>query len=190
MRRPGRPNRSPLPLWPPSRPAMTGLWPNRNGLEPGQHERRVSPAPELNYFATQGIPPMVEALDRLAARGQPLKAALFLDTTIMNDADLTTRPGKELFYITIRDWFSKIPPRHWAAIGGRPIVWLYDAQRVWRFDQSTFDYVTEHFQQDFGGRTPYIIRELQWERTKNVGYDAQIWADGMYAWGAAPYGSA
>jgi hypothetical protein len=158
--------------------------------EPGQYSRRVAPAPELNYFATEGLPPMVEALDRLYAAGTPLKIALFLDTTILNDEDLTTDHGKRIFYASIRDYYSRIPPRHWAAIDGRPIVWLYDAQKVYRFDQSTFDYVTEHFQQDFGGRTPYIIRELQWERTKNLGYDAPMRADGLYAWGAAPFGFA
>jgi hypothetical protein len=29
--------------------------------EPGQYARRVAPAPELNLFATQGLPPMVAA---------------------------------------------------------------------------------------------------------------------------------
>jgi hypothetical protein len=158
--------------------------------EPGQYYRRVAPAPEHNYFATEGIPTMVEALDRLAAAGTPLKIGLFLDTTILNNADLTTDQGKRVFYASIRDYYSRIPPRHWAAIGGRPLVWLYDAQKVWRFDQSTFDNVTERFQQDFGGRSPFIVRELQWERTKNVEQDAPMRADGMYAWGAAPFGFA
>jgi hypothetical protein len=158
--------------------------------EPGQYDKRVAPAPELNYFATEGIPPMVEALDRLAAAGTPLKVGLFLDTTILNNADLTTDAGKRVFYASIRDYYSRIPPRHWAAIDGRPLVWLYDAQKVWRFDQSTFDNVTERFQQDFGGLRPFIVRELQWERTKNVEQDAPMRADGLYAWGAAPFGFA
>ena len=38
--------------------------------EPGQYPRRVAPAPAYNYFSTQGIPPMIEALDRLRARGK------------------------------------------------------------------------------------------------------------------------
>ena len=156
--------------------------------EPGQYDRRVAPAPELNYFATQGIPPMVEALDRLAARGQPLKVGLFLDTTIMGDADLTTRQGKQTFYLTIRNWFSRVPPRHWAAIGGRPIVWLYDAQRVSAFDQSSFDYIYEQFPRDFGGLSPYIVREWQWKDSKNVGPPTPIRTEGLYGWGAAPSG--
>jgi hypothetical protein len=156
--------------------------------EPGQYDRRVAPAPELNYFSTQGLPPMVEALDRLAARGQPLKVALFLDTTIMNDADLTTRQGKDAFYFSIRDYFSKIPPRHWAAIGGRPIVWLYDAQRVSAFNQSTFDDVYRRFPLDFGGLSPYIVREWQWRFSKNVEPPEPVWTEGLYGWGAAPSG--
>jgi hypothetical protein len=158
--------------------------------EPGQYNRRVAPAPELNYFATEGIPPMIEALDRLERAGTPLKVGLFLDTTIMNDEDLTTERGKQILNASVRDYYSRIPPRHWAAIGGRPLVWLYDAQRVYRFDQSTFDDLTMHFQRDFGGLTPFIVRELQWERAKNVGTDAPIRADGLYAWGAAPFGFA
>ncbi len=88
------------------------------GASPGQYHRRVAPAPELNYFATEGIPPMVEALERLADAGTPLKIGLFLDTTILNDEDLTTERGKQIFYASIRDYYSRIPPRHWAAIGG------------------------------------------------------------------------
>ncbi|MFN8523993.1 MAG: DUF5010 domain-containing protein [Chloroflexota bacterium] len=156
--------------------------------EPGQYGRRVAPAPELNYFATEGLPPMVEALDSMAAEGKPLKVGLFLDTTIMNDEDLTTERGKAIFYATIRNYFSRIPPRHWAAVGGRPVVWLYDAQRVARFDQSSFDYVYERFPRDFGGMRPYVVRESQWERTKNVDRDDLIHTEGLYAWGAAPFG--
>jgi hypothetical protein len=156
--------------------------------EPGQWERRVAPAPEQNFFATEGLPPMVEALDRLASRGQPLKVALFFDTTIVGDADLTTRQGRQAFYLTIRDYFSRIPPRHWAAIGGKPIVWLYDAQRVYKFDQSTFDYVYENFPRDFGGLSPYIVREWQWRESKNVEPVHPIRTEGLYGWGAAPSG--
>lgn len=156
--------------------------------EPGQYNRRVAPAPELNLFATQGLPPMVEALDQLEQSGRSLKVALFLDTTILNDEDLTTQRGKDILYATIRDYYSRIPPRFWAAIDGRPIVWLYDAQRVFAFDQSTFDYVYEQFPQDFGGLRPWIVREWQWYTAKNTASDAVIHTEGLYSWGAAPFG--
>ena len=155
--------------------------------EPGQYSRRVAPAPELNLFATQGLPPMIDALQQLDQEGRPLKIGLFLDTTILNDEDLTTELGKQIFYASIRDYYSKIPPRLWAAIGGHPVIWLYDAQRVGAFDQSTFDYVYEHFAQDFGGLRPFIVREDQWY-TERAPTNRVIQTEGMYGWGAAVFG--
>ena len=156
--------------------------------EPGQHNRRVAPAPELNLFATQGLPPMVEALDTLRAAGRPFKVGLFFDTTILNDEDLTTPQGRAVFYATIRDYFSRIPPHHWAALGGRPLVWLYDAQRVKAFDQATFDHVVTRFPRDFGGLVPYIVREHQWYRARVAPPQPLIRSDGLYLWGAGPFG--
>jgi hypothetical protein len=158
--------------------------------EPGQYPRRVAPAPELNYFATEGLEPMVTALDRLAAQNTPLSIGLFLDTTIMNDEDLTSVRGQEIFYHSIRNFYSKIPPRHWAAIDGKPLVWLYDTQKIYKLDQSTLDYVYDRFPYDFGGLHPFIVREAQWERSKNTGVDAPVSSEGLYAWGAAPFGFA
>jgi hypothetical protein len=40
--------------------------------EPGQHNRRVAPAPELNLFATEGLPPMIEGLRLLEEQGRSL----------------------------------------------------------------------------------------------------------------------
>jgi len=156
--------------------------------EPGQYNRRVAPAPDRNLFATQGIPPMVDALRQLDAAGRPLKIGLFIDTTILNNEDLTTDRGKQIFYATIRDYFSRIPPRYWAAIDNRPIVWLYDAQRVSAFDQSTFDFVYDRFAEDFGGLRPWIVREWQWYSAKNTGSYQVIRTEGLYNWGAAPFG--
>ncbi len=155
---------------------------------PGQYTRRVAPAPELNLFSTQGLPPMVEALEGLRAEGRPFKVGLFFDTTILNDEDLTTARGRAVFYATVRDYFSVIPPQHWAAIGGRPLVWLYDAQRVKAFDQRTFDDVYARFPQDFGGLSPYIVREHQWYRGRVAPPQPILRTEGLYLWGAAPFG--
>jgi hypothetical protein len=155
--------------------------------EPGQYNRTVAPAPELNLFATQGLPPMVLALEQLDQAGHPLKIGLFLDTTILNDEDLTSDRGKQIFYASIRDYYSRITPHLWAAIGGRPVVWLYDAQRVGAFDQSTFDYVYAQFAQDFGGLQPFIVREDQWY-TERTAAGRVIQTEGVYGWGAAPFG--
>jgi hypothetical protein len=156
--------------------------------EPGQYNRRVAPAPDRNLFATQGIPPMLEALQRLDQAGTPLKVGLFFDTSILNNEDLTTDRGKQIFYATIRDYFSRIPPHYWAAIDSRPIVFLYDAQHVSAFDQSTFDYVDARFSQDFGGLHPWVVREWQWYTAKNTGSNDVLRTDGLYNWGAAPFG--
>jgi hypothetical protein len=156
--------------------------------EPGQYAQRVVPAPERNLFSTQGIPPMVAALQTTTARGTPLRVGLFLDTTIMNNEDLTTERGKQVFYASIRDYFSRIPPALWAAIDSRPVIWLYDAQRVAAFDQSTFDYVDDHFAQDFGGLRPYIVREAQWYTAKNTTTSDVLRTEGVFGWGAAPFG--
>ena len=65
-------------------------------------------------------------------------------------------------------------------------MWLYDAQRVGNFDQSSFDYVYEHFAQDFGGMRPYIVREWQWYQSRPT--NEVIKTEGLYGWGAAPFG--
>ena len=155
--------------------------------EPGQYAKRVAPAPELNLFATQGLPPMLAALQQLDQEGHPLKIGMFLDTTILNDEDLTTDRGKQILYASIRDYYSRIPPHLWAAVGGQPVVWLYDAQKVGAFDQSTFDYVYSHFAQDFGGLRPYIVREDQWY-TERAPTNRVIQTEGVYGWGAAVSG--
>jgi hypothetical protein len=80
---------------------------------------------------------------------------MFYDTTILANADLTTPAGKEYFYVNVRDFYSRIPPKYWAAIGGKPIVWLYDTLWVAKFDQSSLDYLSDRFAQDFGGLRPY-----------------------------------
>jgi hypothetical protein len=155
--------------------------------EPGQYDKRVAPAPELNLFATQGLPPMIAGLQQLDQEGHPLKIGLFLDTTILNNEDLTSDRGKQIFYASIRDYYSQIPPHLWAAVGGQPLIWLYDAQKVAAFDRSTFDYVYDRFGQDFGGLRPYIVREDQWY-TERAPTNRVIQTEGVYVWGAAPFG--
>jgi hypothetical protein len=155
--------------------------------EPGR------PGHSFNLFAghdwsTEGIPPMVDALDQLATAGTPFKVGLFYDTTILANADLTTPNGKAYFYVNVRDFFSRVPPRHWAAIDDKPIVWLYDTQWVARYDQSTFDDLSDRFAADFGGLRPYVVREFQWYRSKGVQPAHVIHTDNFYGWGAAPSG--
>jgi hypothetical protein len=156
--------------------------------EPG-HPGRTTSVTAPHYWSTEGIPAMVEALDRLRADGAPpLQVGLFYDTTILANADLTTPSGKEYFYVNVRDFFSRIPPRYWAAIDNRPIVWLYDTAWVSAFDQSSLDYLSDRFAQDFGGLRPYVVREAQWQTSKGVDPPQPVRSDGLYAWGAAVAG--
>jgi hypothetical protein len=155
--------------------------------EPG-HPGRTTGMTCPYYWSTDGIPPIVEALDVLAERGAPLQVGMFYDTTILANADLQTPAGKEYFYVNVRDFYSRIPPRHWAAIGGKPVVWLYDAIWVTGFDQSSFDYLEERFAADFGGLRPYVVRELQWDVSRGAEPPHAMRSDGLYGWGAAVFG--
>jgi hypothetical protein len=155
--------------------------------EPG-HPGRTTSQTYPHYWSTEGIPPMVQALDRLAAAGKHLQVGMFYDTTIMANADLTTPAGKDYFYVNVRDFFSRIPPKYWAAIGGKPIVWLYDTLWISKFDQSSIDYLSDRFASDFNGLRLYVVREAQWEQSKGVEPPQMLRSDGFYGWGAAPSG--
>jgi hypothetical protein len=69
-----------------------------------------------------------------------------------------------------RDFYSLVPPRHWAIVDERPIVWLpaVDAPRA-------LDLLRETFEKGIA-RTPFVVAELSWKDTK---------ADARYAAGAA-----
>jgi len=124
-----------------------------------------------------GLPHLVRACDYLDRQGLEYpRVALFYDTstlrhnrtTVNGEAidnrqiDLSTPDGKAWFYCSIRDFFSFIPPRHWAAIEGRPIVLLYSPSFAARQDPELFPYVRERFGLDFGVE-PYIIKQTAWE---------------------------
>jgi hypothetical protein len=156
--------------------------------EPGHPGRTTGPTAP-NYWSTEGIPAMVEALDRNRAAGAPpLQIGMFYDTTILANADLTTAAGKEYFYLNVRDFYSRIPPRYWAAVDNKPIVWLYDTIWISKFDQSSIDYLSDRFANDFGGLRLYVVRESQWQESKGVIPPSPVSSDGLYAWGAAPFG--
>jgi hypothetical protein len=129
-----------------------------------------------------GLQNLVAAELALIGEGQaPPKIGLFLDTNSLqyqNDGqplDLTTDTGKLVFYTMIKDFFDQVPPGLWATIDARPIVFLYTSAYASAYDQTTFDYINQHFQSDFG-TTPYIVRETSW-----VG----VTTDEAYTWGSA-----
>lgn len=134
------------------------------------------------HWSYAGIDPLVQAREELQREGlNPPSIGLFYDTsTLQNNGwhfhvDLTTDYGREWFYATVRDFFSMVPPQHWALIEGRPIVLLYASAFAKNYDQSVIDFTKEHFAQDFSGRTPYIAAEVSWN----------VEADDKFAWGGA-----
>ncbi len=137
--------------------------------------------PGYDSWSFQGIMKMTEAYDIMKNIGEdPPQIGLFYDTSTLQHnpagkhVDLTTIDGKNWFYHTIRDYFSLIPPRMWATIDGRPIVFLYSSAFAAKQDPKALDYVYESFEKDFACR-PYIIKEVSWQGN----------ADATYAWGGA-----
>ena len=126
--------------------------------------------------------PLVKAAEELIREGKrPPAIGLFYDTSTLQynswgvHIDLTTDYGKRWFYASIRDFFSLIPPRLWALIDGRPVVMLFSASFARAHDQGCVDFVKAEFPRQFGGRVPYIIREVSWH----------VQADNVCAWGGA-----
>ncbi|MGQ9730369.1 MAG: DUF5010 domain-containing protein [Candidatus Zipacnadales bacterium] len=120
-------------------------------------------------WSFQGLPHLVRACDYMRRMGETCpKIALFYDTSTLahngenRRIDLSTDDGKAWFYCTIRDFWSFIPPRHWAAIEGRPIILLYASAFAAKQDPALFPYVRKRFQADFGV-DPYLIKQTSWE---------------------------
>lgn len=149
----------------------------------GEPSQRLPGQPVAHQpWSFAGIPPLVAARDALLQEGRnPPKIGLFYDTSTLlynaagRQVDLTTAAGREWFYETVRDFFSLVPPRHWAMIDGKPIVFLYSSAFAVAHDQACIDFLATSFAREFGGRTPFVVREISWQaRTEQV-----------YAWGGA-----
>ena len=148
--------------------------------EPSQRIENARISQQSWSFA--GLPQLINAREKLIAEGNdPPRIGLFYDTSTLqwNHAhrrvDLTTDEGRQWFYETIRDFFSLVPPVHWAMIDGHPVVFLYSAQFATAHDQACFDYLKQSFARDFSGRTPFVVREMSWK----------VNTDSVYAWGGA-----
>lgn len=137
---------------------------------------------ERQPWSYSGLTPLVAAREELVARGlTPPRIGLFYDTsTLQHNAwnrhvDLTTGEGRRWFYESVRDFFSIIPPEHWAMIDGQPLVFLYSAGFAARHDQTCIESLRAEFARDFGGRTPHVVREISWN----------VATEQVYAWGGA-----
>jgi hypothetical protein len=149
---------------------------------------------KYTLWSFKGIKPLVAAHDRMTAEHKedtskplPPKIGLFYDTSIFllnqtdgqinlrgEPIDLTTKFGREWFYVTIRDFFSLIPPAKWAKIDGKPIVFLYNASFYADTETRVFDFIRANFKADFGTDL-FMVRNFDW-----LGR-----ADAWYVWGGA-----
>ena len=148
-------------------------------------------------WSTDGLEPMIEALDELAAQGAPSpKIGLFLDTYVLEGADLTN-PKKQSWLATqIKGFFRRVPSGHRATQDGRPIIWLYLSDYANGFDQDTFANLSDRLEGDLGAR-PFWVAETSWANptwTDGQGrrhFDpARLMPfDAFYRWGAASSGT-
>ena len=134
------------------------------------------------HWSYAGMAPLVQARNELLAENKkPPRIGLFYDTSTLQHnqwhkhVDLTTEFGKQWFYATVRDFFSLVPPKHWAMMDGKPIVLLYSAAFAKRHDEGFLEYTRTQFAKEFGGRIPYIAKEISWH----------VQADNTVAWGGA-----
>jgi len=133
------------------------------------------------HWSDEGLPTLVAARERLIAEGKtPPAIGMFFDTSTLQHneggyhVDLTTDAGRLWFYGTIRNFFSRIPPRHRATIDGRPLVFLYSVAFARRADERLFFAVRKMFQRDFGTDI-FLVKQHGWPGR----------ADSEYEWGGA-----
>ena len=140
-------------------------------------------------FSIQGLEVLSEALVARESSGRRSpRVGLIFDTSTLQhgervvresadaQTDLSTDEGKDFFFKHIRDFFSLIPPRHWATVDGRPLVWLYSSPFAYGFGPDLGPYVRERFRHHFGGLEMFLVADVTWG---DIGQDATS------AWGAA-----
>ncbi len=149
--------------------------------EPGRYDE----------WSFAGIPPLLKAHERMIAehrrsKGGPLppKIGLFYDTSTLmigrypqkkdGKIDLTTPGGRDWFYVTIRDFFSMIPPDKWARVDGKPVIFLYSGSFAAAIDDKLFEDMRARFKRDFATDV-YLVRHSDWPGR----------ADAWYQWGGA-----
>ncbi len=135
-----------------------------------------------NVWSNAIFAPLEQAMQNLEAEGLVMpKVGMFYDTTTheqnpVRKLDLKKQSDQMYFANTISNYFSQLPPKRWAQIGGKPIVMMYGSSFAAGYDQQVFTRATDVFAANFAGKKPYYITEVSW---KNVVVDAKV------GWGAA-----
>jgi hypothetical protein len=148
-------------------------------------------------WSTEGLAFISQARDQMIAATLPAPAiGLFLDTTILKGRDLTKPANIDYFYANVRDFYKRVPQRHWARVSGRPIVWIWGPQVGNNVNQELFDQTYQRFGDEFGVR-PFIVRDVGfncaitgWGQDQRPIQDCsrRLRTDASYVWGAAARG--
>jgi len=134
-------------------------------------------------FATKGLDCLVSALAELKSEGKPYPlVAMSFDTSSMQAAygstpDFKDDEVKRTFYGMIKDFYERVPAdyRAFAQAGkprlGRPgnIVFLDSSQSLLDVDESTLQYSSDNFVQDFG--YPLVWIASSENKTNTAGFD-------------------
>ncbi len=179
------------PPGPPGSPSFSYTDPNWFALQ--HHNMRVYGIdvilpdywgqPGIDNWTSQGLRQLDVAMDNLQAQGAPLlKVGLFYDNTTMSGWDLANPTFQELFYETIRDFYSIVKPSRWFRIDGRVVVWIYSSAWPANISPAAFTHASNRFAQEFGGHHLYFIGDSVW-RTRGCPFDQ------VYTWGAAITGT-
>ncbi len=144
-----------------------------------------------------GLTNMVEASRGLTSAGLPSpKIAIFIDTGLVGrwpqkQRDFTKPENQQRFYDLVHASYGLVPRDQWALVDDRPVLWMWASWFDISLDQSFFDYLSSHFQADFGVR-PYIVAEASWRFAMHsdgsgVRPDpaAPVHIDNFYVWGAS-----
>ena len=120
----------------------------------------------VQHWSYAGLPPLVQAREALLREGRnPPRSAFYDTSTLRHTAGAACRSHHGLrrrwFYATVRDFFSCIPPRHWAMLDNQPIVLLCAAAFAKKWIKAC-SLIKQAFPKEFGGRVPWIAPQDSW----------------------------
>jgi hypothetical protein len=105
-----------------------------------------------NEWSNTGLVVLDEALYNLQSQGQDTpQIGMFYDTSSLLGVDIATADGQDQVYFSVRDFFSRIRPDHWARLHGRAIVVIYRSGGVVNFNGEAFKQANDRFAEDFDG---------------------------------------
>ncbi len=122
---------------------------------------------------------LAKALEQLETEGRDRpRVAPAIDPAALEGADLSTEQGRKRLYGLIRGFYSRVPPRAWAVVDGRPILWLLPPSGV-KYDKDLVAALQASARADFDGRDLFVVADVSWQGLP---------ADRVFAWGAAHAG--